>query len=192
MDNNELFRILAGKYPLRFELKEKLNQMIKRESYAKNQLILKPGQVANCSWFLDKGSAMGYMYTDNKKVTLWFCKEGDLIVPVKSFFSQKPSDIYIKLLEPCVLSSITYDQVQEVKRTFPDSHEYINRIMREHHEAMENRYVDFAGSTNEERYLHLWRDFPSIFLKASAESIAAYLGISRKTLYRIRTRTRRY
>lgn len=192
MENEDLFRILGGKYPLRFELKEKLNQMIKREYYAKNQIILKPGQVANCSWFLDKGSAMGYMYTDDKKVTLWFCNEGNLMIPVKSFFSQKPSDIYIKLLEPSILSSITYGQVQEVKRTFPDSHEYINRVMQQYHEQIENRYVDFAGCSNEERYMHLWRDFPSIFLKASAESIAAYLGISRKTLYRIRTKTRRY
>jgi len=192
MENEELFRILAGKYPLRFELKEKLNQMIKKEFFSKNQIILKPGQVANCSWFLDQGSAMGYRYTDDKKVTLWFCKEGNLMIPVKSFFSQKPSDIYIKFLEPSIVSSITYDQVQEIKRTFPDSNDYINRIIRQFHEESENRHVDFAAFSNEERYLHLWHDYPSIFLKASAESIAAYLGISRKTLYRIRTKTRRY
>jgi len=192
MENEELFRILAGKYPLRPELKEKLNQMITRDVYSKNQIILKPGQIADCSWFLEKGSAMGYMYTEDKKVTLWFCREGNLMIPVKSFFSQKPSDIYIKLLEPSIMSSITYDNMQDIKKTFPESIDYINRVMQKHHEEVENRFVDFAGSTNEERYLHLWRDFPSIFLKASAESIAAYLGISRKTLYRIRTKTRRY
>jgi CRP-like cAMP-binding protein len=191
MDNEKLYRMLAGNYPLKPELKQLLNQMISREYYAKNQIILKPGQVANRTWFLEKGTATGYMYTDNKKVTLWFRKDGKLIIPVKSFFTQKPSDIYIKILEPSILYSITYEQVQEVKKTFPESLEYINKVMRENHEEMENRYVEFARLTNEERYMQLWNDFPAIFLKASAESIAAYLGISRKTLYRIRTRTRR-
>jgi signal-transduction protein with cAMP-binding, CBS, and nucleotidyltransferase domain len=191
MENEKLYKILAGNYPLKPELKELLNQMISREYYEKNQIILKPGQIANRTWFMEQGTATGYMYTDNKKVTLWFRKDNKLIIPVKSFFTQKPSDIYIKVLEPSILYSITYDQLQEVKKNFPESHDYINKIIQENHEELEHRYVEFARLSSEERYMRLWKEFPSIFLKASAESIAAYLGISRKTLYRIRTRTRR-
>ena len=68
MENEELFRILAGKHPLRLELKNTLNEMIKREYYNKSQIILKPGQVANKSWFIEKGSALGYIYKEEKKV----------------------------------------------------------------------------------------------------------------------------
>ena len=157
MENEELFRILAGKYPLRPELKEALNKMIKREYFPKNQIILKPGQIANRCWFLERGSAMGYMYNEDKKVTLWFSKEGKLMIPVKSFFSQKPADIYIKLLEPSIISSMTYDQVQEIKRTFPDSVDYINSVIQKFHEEVENRNVDVTEIEN----LQVGANYPS-------------------------------
>jgi CRP-like cAMP-binding protein len=192
MENEELFRILAGKHPLRLELKEKLNEMIKREHYNKSQLILKPGQVANRAWFIEKGSAMGYIYKEEKKVPFWFWNDGQLLVPIDSFFSQKQSDSYIELLEPSILFSITYDQVTELTKTFSDTNEYIRNVLQEHYQMSKNRILNLAALTPEEHYLNLMRDCPAIFLKASVESIASYLGISRKTLNRIRTRTRRY
>jgi len=192
MENEELFRILAGKHPLRLELKNTLNEMIKREYYNKSQILLKPGQVANKSWFIEKGSALGYIYKEEKKVPFSFWNDGQLLVPITSFFSQKPSDSYIELLEPSILFSITYEQVTELTKTFSDSHDYIRKVMQDHYQMSQKRILDLAALTPEEHYLNLMRDCPAIFLKASVESIASYLGISRKTLNRIRTRTRRY
>jgi CRP-like cAMP-binding protein len=192
MENEELFRILAGKHPLRLELKEKLNEMIKREYYNKSQLILKPGQTANRAWFIEKGSALGYIYKEEKKVPFWFWNDGQLLVPIDSFFSQKPSEAYIELLEPSVLFFITYDQVAELSKTFADTNDYIRKVIQDYYQMSQRRILDLAALTPEEHYLNLMRDCPAIFLKASVESIASYLGISRKTLNRIRTRTRRY
>lgn len=192
MENEELFRILAGKHPLRLELKERLNEMIKREYYSKSQIILKPGQIATRSWYIEKGSAMGYSYKEEKKVPFWFWNDGQLLIPINSFFSQKPSDIYIELLEPSTLISISFEHVQEITKTFPDSNDYIRRVMQDYYQMSQKRILELASLTPEEHYLNLMRDCPSIFLRASVESIAAYLGISRKTLNRIRTRTRRY
>jgi len=192
MENEELYRILAGKHPLRAELKEKLNEMIKREYYPKSQIILKPGQTAIRSWFIEKGAAIGYIFKEDKKVPFWFWNEGQLMIPINSFFSQKAADIYIELLEPSVLLSISFDSVEEIIKLFPDTNEYIRKIMEEYHQMSQKRILELVALTPEEHYLKLMRDSPAIFLKASVESIASYLGISRKTLNRIRTRTRRY
>jgi len=192
MENEELFRILAGKHPLRLELKERLNEMIKREYYNKSQVILKPGQVASRAWFIEKGSAMGYIYKEEKKVPFWFWNEGQLMVPINSFFSQKPSENYIELLEPSILFSISHEHVTELTKTFSDTNDYIRKVMQDYHHMSQKRILDLSALTAEEHYLNLMRDTPAIFLKASVESIASYLGISRKTLNRIRTRTRRY
>jgi CRP-like cAMP-binding protein len=192
MENEKLYRVLAGTQPLRAELKEKLNEVIKRENYTKSQIILKEGQTAGRCWFIEKGSAMGYTYKEEKKVPFWFWNERKLIVPINSFFNQKPSDTFIELLEPSVLISISYDCVQELAKSFPDTNEYIRKVMQDYHETSQKRILDLAALTPEEHYLKLMKESPAIFLKASVESIAAYLGISRKTLNRIRTRTRRY
>ncbi|SEB21694.1 Crp/Fnr family transcriptional regulator [Pedobacter hartonius] len=191
MENEELFKLLAGKYPLRSELKEKLNEMIKREYYPKSQIILKPNQISNRAWFIEKGAAMGLIFREEKKVPFWFWNEGELMVSFNSFFNQVPSDTYIELLEPSVLISISYEQVMELIKNFPESNDYIRKIMHEYQRMSEKRILEFAAYSPEEHYLHLMKDCPALFRKASVESIAAYLGISRKTLNRIRNRTRR-
>ncbi|HEY0177709.1 MAG TPA: Crp/Fnr family transcriptional regulator [Pedobacter sp.] len=191
MENEELFKLLAGKYPIRLELKEKLNEVIKREYYSKSQIILKPGQTANKAWFIEKGAAMGFIFREEKKVPFWFWNEKELMVPLNSFFNQVPSESYIELLEPSVLIFISYEQVSEIMKNFPESNEYVRKIMHEYQRMSEKRILEFAAYSAEEHYLHLMKDCPAIFRKASVESIAAYLGISRKTLNRIRTRTRR-
>jgi CRP-like cAMP-binding protein len=191
MENEELFKLLAGKYPLRAELKEKLSEMIKREYYSKSQVILKPGQISNRAWFIEKGAAMGIIFRDEKKVPFWFWNEGQLMVSLNSFFNQVPADSYIELLEPSVLFSISFENMSEISRLFPESNEYIRKVMHDYQKMSERRILEFAAYSPEEHYLHLMKDCPAIFRKASVESIAAYLGISRKTLNRIRNRTRR-
>ena len=191
MENEELFKLLAGKYSLRLELKERLNEMIKREYYAKSQIILKPGQTSNRAWFIEKGSAMGFIQREEKKVPFWFWNENELMVSLNSLFNQIPSESYIELLEASVLLSISFENINEIMKTFPESNDYIRRIMNDYQKMSEKRILEFAAYTPQEHYLHLMKDCPAIFRKASVESIASYLGISRKTLNRIRNRTRR-
>lgn len=191
MENEELFKLLAGNYPLRPELKDRLREMIKRENYPKSQVILKPGQTANRAWFIDKGAAMGVVYREEKKVPFWFWNEGQIMISINSFFNQKPAETYIELIEPSSLFSISFEHVNELLKTFPESNEYVKKVMHDYQKMSERRILEFAAYTPEEHYLHLMKDCPALFRKASVESISAFLGISRKTLNRIRNRTRR-
>ena len=191
MDNEDLFKLLASKYPLRLELKEKLNEIIKREYYSKNQIILKTGQIANRAWFIETGAAMGCVFKEDRKIPFWFYNEGQLMIPINSFFNQVPSETFIELIEPSVLVSISYDQLEQVLKAFPETNEYVRKVLFEFQRMSEQRILDFAALTPEEHYLYLIRNRSAMFRKVSVESIAAYLGISRKTLNRIRNRTRR-
>ena len=137
MENEDLFKLLGGNHPLRPELKEKLGEMIKRENYTKSQIILKPGQTANRAWFIEKGCAMGYIHREEKKVPFWFWNEGELMLPLNSFFNQVPSDTYIELLEPATLLSISYEHTQEMLKSFPESNEFVRRIMNQHQQRSE-------------------------------------------------------
>lgn len=190
MKNEDLFKLLAGKNTLRPELKETLDGMIKREVYSKNQIILSPGQVSNRAWFIEKGSAIGYVYKDDKKVPYWFWDQSDIILNIHSFFKQVPSDSYIELLEPCVLLSISHDYVMQMVSRFPESNFYIQSVIQDYQWKSEQRILALACSA-EEHYLALMKNTPALFRKASVESIAAYLGISRKTLNRIRSKNLR-
>lgn len=193
MENEELFRLLAGQNSFRLEpeLKTRLNEIIRRESFSKNHLILKPGQIATRLWFIEKGSALGFAYKEEKKIPFMYWDEKEVMVSIHSFFSQAVSDTYIELLEPSILLSISYEEVLELIKLYPETNGYIRKIMDNYQHMSEKRIFRFASFTPEEHYLYLIRNRPTIFRKVSVENIAAYLGISRKTLNRIRNRTRR-
>lgn len=191
MENEKLYQILAGNHPVRPELREKINGLIKKESLPKNQVLLKPGQINTRIWFIDSGSAIGYIYKDGKKIPFLFWNENAVMLSMNSFFNQVASDCFIELLEPSVLYSITADELQEILKTNPETHFYIRKIMNDYQYQSEKRIMRFTSFTPEEHYLYLLKEMPAILRKASVESISAYLGISRKTLNRIRNRTRR-
>jgi len=190
MKNEDLFKLIGGNIQLRQELKETLDGMIKREVYSKNQIILSPGQVSNRTWYIEKGAAMGYVYKDDKKVPYWFWNETEIVLNAHSFFKQLPSDTYIELLEPSILISISHEYVAQLIEKFPEVNGYIQSILEDYQKKSEQRILSLACSA-EEHYLLLMKTTPALFRKASVESIAAYLGISRKTLNRIRAKNLR-
>lgn len=185
MDNEDLFRLLAGKKGLRLELKQELDHMIKREVYSKSQIILSPGHISNRVWFIEKGAAMAYVYKEDKKIPFWFWNEKEIMLNIHSFFKQVPSDCYIELIEPSILFSISYEHVQQMVAKFPECNGYIQSLMEDYSKKSQDRMLKLACSA-EDHYLALMKESPYLFMKASVESIAAFLGISRKTLNRIR------
>lgn len=185
MDNEELFRRLAGNRAIRPEIKEELSRLIKREVYSKSQIILSPGHVSNRIWFIEKGAAMAYAYKEDRKVPFWFWNENDVVLNTHSFFKQVPSDTYIELLEPSILISISHEHLQQMVAKYPECNGYIQLLLEDYARKSQERMLKLACSA-EDHYLALIKESPFVFMKASVESIAAFLGISRKTLNRIR------
>ncbi|WP_442587861.1 Crp/Fnr family transcriptional regulator [Pedobacter sp. AW31-3R] len=185
MDNEDLFRILAGNKAIKPELKKELEHMIKREVYSKSQIILSPGHVSNRVWFIEKGAAMAYVYKEDRKVPFWFWNHHEIVMNIHSFFKQVPSDSYIELLEPSILLSISHEHVQQMVAKFPECSGYIQSLLEDYSKKSQDRILRLACSA-EDHYLSLMKESPFVFMKASVESIAAFLGISRKTLNRIR------
>jgi CRP-like cAMP-binding protein len=187
MKNEDLFKLLAAKKELRPELKERLNAMIKRDVYAKHQIILSPGQISKRIWYISKGSAMAYMQKDGKRIPFWFWDEKVIMMSSNSFFKQVPTEIYIELLEHSALLSITFDNIQELTAEFPESNTYIQFLLEEYQKLSEKRILALSSSP-EEHYKLLKKDWPGLFKKVPVELIAAFIGVSRKTLNRIRSK----
>jgi len=63
-------------------------------------------------------------------------KESDVIISIESLFRQRPSYEWIQALEDTVLYGITFNQLQQIYRTFPE--------------------FNFVGRVVLERYYQLW------------------------------------
>jgi len=186
MDTKQFSVFLSGLHPLSPECSAFITQIVKEEIYIKNQVILSAGQVCNRLWFIQKGFAMQYSYKNIDKKPYRFWQEEQLMADMFSFFRRTLSESYIEVLEPCSLLSISYDQLQLLLRRFPETEVLIRLIIEEYHKHAEARVLTLLVLSAEERYRQLIKTSPFLFQKTSADNIAAYLGISKKTLNRMR------
>jgi CRP-like cAMP-binding protein len=190
MDINRFFTYLSGIHPISAEFRAYVTQIIREEFYTKNQVLLSSGQVASRLWFIEKGFAMEYSNKNGEKKPYRFWDEGEILVDVTSFFRQTPSEGYIEILETSTLLAINYTQMQSLLEQFPETQILVNSIVEAYHRNVEKKALDLLTLSAEERYQQLLQT-PSILQKTSIENIAAYLGISRKALGRIRARKKR-
>lgn len=158
----------------------------KEEQYTKNQIIVSEGQITDRLWFVERGFTMGWYYKNGEKKPYRFWASGDIMVNVSSFFLQLPSRYNIEILENSTLLSIDKSHVQSLLSLFPEMDTIIFNIMEDQYHAAEKKVVDLLTLAPTERYNQLVQNAPEILQKTSVENIAAYLGISRKTLNRIR------
>ncbi len=113
-------------------------------------------------------------------------REGDFLISIVSFYTRQPAHEYMELLEESTLLSITYTQLQQLYRDFPEFN-IVGRLLTEKYYVMsELRTQNLRMQTALERYQQLLTDFPDIFGRVPLKYIASHLGISPETLSRLR------
>ncbi len=167
------------------DLKEYLRQHLKALKLPKKHLLLEAGQTSNKMYFIASGLVRGYYLKDGKEVTTWFMQEGQFVVSILSFYTQKPGDEYIELLEDSHLWSLSYEKLQQAYQIFPEFN-YIGRVLTERYYVQsEYRTYYLRMHTAEERLTLLLNDFPTLLARVKHKHVASFLGISPETLSRL-------
>src|SRR5437868_3676657 len=99
----ELLKFLNSINPLSQHLIEYLARNLKTKNLRKKDFLLKKGHISRDIYFINKGLLRCFYIIDDKEVSSWFMKEGDIIVSVESFFRQIQSYEFIQALDHCVL-----------------------------------------------------------------------------------------
>lgn len=188
MSVNYLLDYLSKLNPISQEFHTYVEQNVKEEYFSKNQVILSPGQAEGRMWYIIRGFAMEYSYKDIDKKPYRFWNEGEMMVNISSFFRQTASKTYIEMVEPCTLLAITYEQLQYMLREFPETKILMRHIIEHYQNDAEEKAFELLMMSSEERFQRLLQTYPLILEKTSIDNIAGYLGISKKTLSRIRTK----
>lgn len=188
MENEHFFNSLTGTNKSSNELRTQFYKMVEKEVHPKHQTILNAGQVCNHLWFIVRGCAMGYIQKEDKKVPYWFWNENEIMVPVHSFFKQLPADGSIDVLEKSTLMAISYNNIKKLRESFPEFNMLMCDLLQDLQYVAEKRAFNLTAMDPGERYALLLKESPFIVRKASVEMIASYLGVSRKTLNRIRAK----
>jgi CRP-like cAMP-binding protein len=157
------------------------------QTLRKRDFFVKQGKICRQIAFINKG-VLRTFYLNNKaeETTSCFCTENSLTTSYKSFILQQPSTLSIQALEDTELLVIDYENLERLYSTSMVWQNIGRAFAQREYIIMEQYASVLNNETAKEKYLRLLIEQPTVLQKANIEDIASYLGITRRTLSRIR------
>lgn len=156
-------------------------------SLKKGDYFIEQGKVCRHAAFIIEGSLRTYYLNENgDETTSCFCTENNFTTSYKSFILQEPSNLSLQAMEDTQLLTIDYENLQKLyaKST---AWQAIGRMVAEKEYLVMEQYASVLNNASaKEKYLRLLKEQPVVLKKAKVEDIASYLGVTRRTLSRIR------
>lgn len=157
------------------------------QNLKKGDFFITQGKICIQIAFIIQGTLRTYYINERaEEITSCFCTENNLTTSYKSFILQQPSKLTIQAIEDTRLLVIDYDNLQKLYMSSP-IWQTIGRKLSEQEYIVIEKYASVLNNESaKEKYLRLLKEQPKVIQKAKLEDIASYLGISRRTLSRIR------
>jgi CRP-like cAMP-binding protein len=167
--------------------KEELNQRVVERKIKRRQFILQENDVCKHYFFVVDGCFKMYGVDKlGKEHNLQFAAENDWIADLGSFYSEKPSRLYIEALEPSTLIQLEKKDLLHLYVNYPKFDRNFRVIIENKFIELQNRVLQNISSTAEERYLAFLEQYPKLSNRLPSTQIASYLGVTPEFLSKIR------
>lgn len=156
----------------------------------KNCFLLEEGNVSNEYFILESGLARAYSIDiQGNEVTTAFFVAGKPVFEVASFFLRQESKESIQAITPCVVWSISFEELNRLFHGIPEFREFGRSLLVQGFAELKLRMQSVITETAEVRYLKLIESSSEIIKYAPLKYIASYLGVTDSSLSRIRKDT---
>lgn len=184
---NKLLSHFDDYVPLSDKEKEELTKRVKERAIKRKQFILQESDVCKHYSFVTHGCFKMYgVDPSGKEHNLQFAAENDWIADMGSFYSEKPSKLYIEALEPSVIIQIEKKDLLFFYVNHPKFDRNFRVIIENKFVELQNRMLQNISSTAEERYLSFLEQYPTLSNRLPSTQIASYLGVTPEFLSKVR------
>lgn len=174
-------------FPLSAEEKQELLTKFSERKIKRRGFILQQGDVCNHFTFVVSGCFKMYAVDKGgKEHNLRFAPELDWITDLSSFYSQKPSAVYIEAIEPSIILQIKHKDLLYLFTTYHKFDRNFRIIVEQKYIELQNRVLQNISSTAEERYRSFLEQYPDLANRLPNTQIASYIGITPEFLSKIR------
>jgi CRP-like cAMP-binding protein len=148
---------------------------------------LQEAQVCHHHGFVVEGCFRTYGVDQaGKEHNLQFAAENDWIADIASFYSDKPSRLFIEAMEPSRILLIEKNDLLKLYELYPKFVRYFKVIFENKFVEMQNRVLQNISSTAEERYRSFLEQYPKLSNRIPGVHIASYLGVTPEFLSKVR------
>lgn len=160
-------------------------------AYDKKVTILKEGEIDDTLNIVMKGMVRKYFKTKKGEATLQLATEGHIVQSELSFYSRKPSDLILETVEPTVMITIRYDNLQEALQRSMELERLARAIVTLMFVKKDIRYFENLQMTTRERFLAYVTNHPHMLQRVPQKILASYLNIKPETFSRLKHLLRR-
>lgn len=168
------------------EIKDYLQPIIEIRAFEKKKIIIAPGDTENYINYINKGILRKYYFQDGEEMITQISTEGHLISSQESFYTRSPSEYFIEAIEPAILLSINYYNLEKLFSLSP-SFERLGRLVAIHTLVQKDKWVtSLLKLTPRERFLRFINNNPEMLQRVPQKYLASYLNIKPETFSRFK------
>jgi CRP-like cAMP-binding protein len=186
-ENTALIQFLIASGMIPVALATEIAAAFRPMDFAKDDFLLREGQLSDCYLFLEQGWMRGYALTPKgAEVTTTIYRPRQIVFEVSSFFQRRPSQENIQALSVCKGCSISFAELNALFHALPEFREFGRSRLVMGFAGLKARMLSMVTETAEMRYAALLQHHPEIFQHVPLKQIASYLGVTDSSLSRIR------
>lgn len=153
----------------------------------RNEFLFREGEICRHKVFIMSGLLRTFGITpDGSEHILQFSPELTWTLDAESYDRQIPSRFQISAVEPSDLLLWTKNDFEGLLAEFPLLKSYAGQVISGNIYSSRQRLLTALSATPEEKYEDFVQNSPDLLTRLPLRMIAAYLGISLKTLNRVR------
>ncbi|HET9747653.1 MAG TPA: Crp/Fnr family transcriptional regulator [Chitinophagaceae bacterium] len=165
--------------------------IVKRQ-FEKKSIITHSGEIENYMNFIDRGLVRKYYKRENDEINTQISYEGHIIHAQESFHSRTPSEYTIEAIEPCELSSITYECLERIYSS-SEKMQQLGRLVITSTMVLKDKWQSqLVKLSPRERFIIFVTKHPELMQRVPQKYLASYLNIKPETFSRFKHMVREH
>ena len=165
---------------------EKILSQYQRKEFAKNDYLIREGEIANFYYFMESGFVRSYAIDlEGNDISTKFFSSTDIVIDWHSYFLKTKCRENIQAITPCVAWKISFENFMKLFNIEAFREVGRTKLINNYFE-LKNHSVSIIADPAKERYLNLINQKRDIAQNVPLKQIATYLGITDTSLSRIR------
>lgn len=183
-----LLNMLNNLKPMSKTLEEVFTDNFKIEEVKKESILLYEKNVCKNLWFLADGLLRSYHNIGDKEITSRIMFTGHIVISPGSFFTQTPATESIEALSDCVVAKLSFDDLQEIYKKFPEFNYHTRLVTEQYFYKQEQRLYMLRKHDAVAKYNYFLENYSDYFKDIPLMYLASFLNISAETLSRTRSK----
>jgi CRP-like cAMP-binding protein len=189
MDEDLLLKNIRQNVPITDEDYQVVLAYAVERKFSKGEFIQREGEVNRYTNFIQSGSArVFYIDGASNEHVLQLGIRGWWISDFASFITQKKGLLYVEALEPMVVTSFSYENVQMIYEKIPLFERFYRLLIQKAYASFQYRVLHDLSMDAEQRYINFSNKHPEMDQQISQKHVASYLGMSAEFLSKIKKR----